>query len=134
MIVQTTAVVVLVLVSVLAAPHVPPLAAVWCCLAAMTAGLGSYLPANAAICQQAGRRYGGTASALGGGLPFLAGSLTTPLTGFLRAESVLAMSAGMAIFFGCAAIAAIGLRQKAFSDATEAEADREPVDALAREG
>src|SRR6185312_3730560 len=84
---QTSAVTVLFAAAVLAPDHRPPLALVWGALAAMTAGLGCYLPANSAIAQNAGRRLSGTASALGGGLPFLTGSLTTPLTGAFGSQT-----------------------------------------------
>jgi DHA1 family bicyclomycin/chloramphenicol resistance-like MFS transporter len=76
----------------------------------MTFGLGTYLPANASIAQQAGRRYAGTASALGGGLPFLSGSLTTPMTGALGHQTVFTMATCMALFFALAATAATWLR------------------------
>jgi DHA1 family bicyclomycin/chloramphenicol resistance-like MFS transporter len=107
---QTAAVTVL-FVSVVAAPHHrPPLAVVWVCLAAMTAGLGMFFPANPAIAQQAGRRFSGTASALSGGLPLLVGSMTTPLTGALGSQTVLTMATLMAVFFALAAISAVVLR------------------------
>ena len=46
----------------------------------------------------------------GGGLPFLSGSLTTPLTGALGRQDLLTMATCMAGFFGLAAIASITLR------------------------
>jgi len=106
-VVQSTAVFCLPAVALLSAPAAPPLAPVWICLAAMTLGLGAYLPANSAIAQREGRRYAGTASALSGGLPFLAGSLTTPLTGVLGTQTVLAMSIGMGAFFLLAVVVAV---------------------------
>ena len=115
-VIQTTAVATLFLACLVAPGHQPPLAVVWVALAGMTFGLGSYLPANASIAQQAGRRYAGTASALGGGLPFLSGSLTTPLTGALGHQTVFTMATCMAIFFALAATAACALR-----DATPAD-------------
>lgn len=69
----------------------------------MTLGLGTYLPSNSSIVQILGRRCGGTASALGGGLPFLTGALMTPLTGLLGQQSVMLMSAAMSGFFAVAA-------------------------------
>ena len=103
---QTAAVTVL-FVAVMATPrHQPPLAAVWACLGCMTIGLGAYLPANAAITQAAARRYAGTGSALGGGLPFLVGASTTPLTGLLGSQSVSTMATAMFAFFACAAVTA----------------------------
>ncbi|MBB2947375.1 DHA1 family bicyclomycin/chloramphenicol resistance-like MFS transporter [Actinoplanes lutulentus] len=109
--VQTTGVLALFAASLVATDHRPPLAVVWVCLAVMTAGLGMYLPSNGAIAQFAGRRAAGTASAFGGGLPFLAGALTTPLTGLLGSQTVLTMASCMAFFFTCAAVASIVLRK-----------------------
>jgi MFS transporter, DHA1 family, multidrug resistance protein len=105
--IQTTAVLALLVVAVAGAPEHPPLPAIWICLSLMTFGLGTYLPSNAAIAQEQGRRSAGAASALGGGLPFLAGSLTLPLTGLLGTQTVLAMAGGMAAFFTVAAALAI---------------------------
>jgi MFS transporter, DHA1 family, multidrug resistance protein len=107
---QTVGVVVLFVAVLVAGQHRPPLAVVWASLAIMTAGLGMYFPANTAIAQQAGRRYAGTASALGGGLPYLVGSLTTPLTGVFGSETVMTMATLMVLFFALAAIAAVRLR------------------------
>jgi len=105
------AVLALLAVALLSAPGVAPLAAVWTCLAVMTFGLGGYLPSNSAIAQREGRRYAGTASALSGGLPFLAGALTTPLTGLLGAQTVLAMAIGMSAFFALAIVLAVAGRR-----------------------
>ncbi len=105
-VVQTTAVAALFVVA-LAYRHQPPLAAVWICLGGMTIGLGAYLPANSSITQAAGRRYAGTASALGGGVPFLVGSCTTPLTGLIGTESVRTMATAMFAFFAVAATTAV---------------------------
>jgi DHA1 family bicyclomycin/chloramphenicol resistance-like MFS transporter len=110
--VQACGVLALVVVALVAAPSPPPLAAVWACLAVMTFGLGAYLPANASIAQRAGRRYAGTASALSGGLPFLAGSLMTPLTGLLGSQTVLTMAAGMGAFFLLAVVLAVVARPR----------------------
>jgi MFS transporter, DHA1 family, multidrug resistance protein len=107
---QTGGVIVLFLAVLVAGHHRPPLPIVWASLATMTAGLGMYLPANSAIAQQAGRRFAGTASALSGGLPFLVGSLTTPLTGVLSSETVMTMALLMMVFFALAAAAAFWLR------------------------
>jgi MFS transporter, DHA1 family, multidrug resistance protein len=107
---QTGGVVVLFIAVLVAGQHQPSLAVVWASLAAMTAGLGMYFPANTAIAQHAGRRYAGTASALGGGLPYLVGSLTTPLTGVFGSETVMTMAMLMVLFFALAAISAIWLR------------------------
>lgn len=111
--VQSVAVLALLVLAVLFAPTAPPLAVVWSCLAAMTFGLGTYLPTNSAIAQREGRRYPGTASALGGGLPFLAGAATTPLTGVLGAQTVLVMALGMGSFFLLAILVAVAAGRRA---------------------
>jgi DHA1 family bicyclomycin/chloramphenicol resistance-like MFS transporter len=110
-VVQTVSVTALFTVTLATPRHRPPLELVWLCLSGMTLGLGTYLPSNSSIVQILGRRYGGTASALGGGLPFLAGALMTPLTGLLGQQSVVAMSAAMFGFFAVAALGAVLMRQ-----------------------
>jgi MFS transporter, DHA1 family, multidrug resistance protein len=112
--VQTASVAALFLVTLLTPGHHPPLAVVWTCLSGMTLGLGTYFPSNASIVQLLGRRYGGTASALGGGLPFLTGAVMTPLTGVLGQQSVMAMSAAMVCFFMVAGVGAV-LMQRAYA-------------------
>jgi DHA1 family bicyclomycin/chloramphenicol resistance-like MFS transporter len=114
--VASTAVLALLAVALLSAPGVAPLPAVWVCLAGMTFGLGAYLPSNSSIAQREGRRYAGTASALSGGLPFLAGALSTPLTGLLGAQTVLVMSIGMSAFFVLAIVLAIAGRPRGTRD------------------
>jgi DHA1 family bicyclomycin/chloramphenicol resistance-like MFS transporter len=109
-VVQTISVSALFAVALATPGHRPPLATVWICLSGMTLGLGTYLPSNSSIVQILGRRYGGTASALGGGLPFLAGALMTPLTGLLGQQSVMAMSAAMFGFFAVAAVGSLLMR------------------------
>jgi DHA1 family bicyclomycin/chloramphenicol resistance-like MFS transporter len=109
--VQTVSVSTLFVTTLATADRRPPLAVVWLCLSGMTLGLGTYLPSNSSIVQILGRRYGGTASALGGGLPFLAGALMTPLTGVLGQQSVMAMSSAMFGFFAVAALGAVWMRQ-----------------------
>ena len=104
---QTAGVLALFVTTVLAPGLEPALTPVWVCLAVMTAGLGMYLPSNSSLVQYAGRRAAGTASALGGGLPFLAGALTTPLTGLLGSETVSTMATCMVVFFALAAVAAV---------------------------
>ncbi|MHA3703461.1 multidrug effflux MFS transporter [Jatrophihabitans sp. YIM 134969] len=104
---QTTGVAALFVLTLTAPDHRPPLGVVWACLAVMTAGLGLYYPSNATIVQHAGRRAAGTASALGGGLPFLAGAFTTPLTGLLGHQTVMTMAACMIVFFVLAAVVAV---------------------------
>ena len=111
--IASAAVLALLAVALLAAPGVAPLPAVWVCLAVMTFGLGGYLPSNSAIAQREGRRYAGTASALSGGLPFLAGARTTPLTGLLGAQTVLVMAVGMSAFFVLAVVLAVVGRSRA---------------------
>jgi DHA1 family bicyclomycin/chloramphenicol resistance-like MFS transporter len=118
-IVQTVAVLALLVVCLTAPGHHPALAPVWVCLAVMTSGLGTFLPANSSIAQQAGRRSAGAASALTGGLPYIVGSATTPLTGWFGAETVLVMGVGMAVFFTLAAIASFALRRSIAPDADE---------------
>jgi MFS transporter, DHA1 family, multidrug resistance protein len=108
---QTTAVTALFAVALAYPHHQPPLNAVWPCLAGMTIGLGAYLPANSSITQAAGRRYAGTASALGGGIPFLAGACTTPLTGLIGTQSVRTMATAMFVFFALAAAVAVATRR-----------------------
>lgn len=107
MVLQTAAVFVLFAITMLALPGRPSLTVIWLCLAAMTAGLGMYLPANSSITQDVGRRYAGAAAALGGGLPFLAGALATPLTGLLGVQTVPVMVGGMAFFFALAAVVTV---------------------------
>lgn len=69
-----------------------PLALPWVLLAVVVAGMGWCIPGTTALSQQAGRRSGGTASALTGGLTFLVGALVTPLTGFVGYRSLLPMA------------------------------------------
>jgi DHA1 family bicyclomycin/chloramphenicol resistance-like MFS transporter len=82
-VVQTLSVTALFAVTLAIPTHRPPLAVAWLCLGGMTLCLGMYLPSSCSMVQIRGRRNGGTASALGGRLPFLAGAVTTPLTGVL---------------------------------------------------
>jgi DHA1 family bicyclomycin/chloramphenicol resistance-like MFS transporter len=113
MVLQTAAVTAL-FASAMLSPHgKPPLAVIWICLSGMTLGLGTYLPANSTITQQAGRRVAGTASALGGGIPFLVGALMTPLTGIIGAQTVRAMGTAMFVFFALAAVTAARNRRTA---------------------
>ena len=95
------------LVCLLALDHTPPLPLVWAPLAVMLgAGLGMFLPASTAIVQAAGRRSAGTAAALGGGVPFFVGALTTPLTGLLGSQTVMTMASGTVFFYALALVAA----------------------------
>ncbi|MDA8438831.1 MAG: MFS transporter [Propionibacterium sp.] len=104
-IVQTLAVGALFTAATVAPDHRPALPVVWVCLSGMTLGLGTYLPANSSIVQLVGRRFGGTASALGGGIPFLVGAAMTPLTGVIGHQTVHAMAGAMVVFFALAAAA-----------------------------
>ena len=95
----------------LAPDHVPPLPLVWAPLAVMLGGLGMFLPASTSIPQAAGRRSAGTAAALGGGIPFFSGALTTPLTGLLGSQTVLTMASCTVGFYALAAAAAWRFRR-----------------------
>jgi DHA1 family bicyclomycin/chloramphenicol resistance-like MFS transporter len=81
-------------------------------LAMTVAGMGLCIPATTAIAQEVGRRVGGTASALQGGLTFGVGAAATPLTGLLGVESVTGMATIMATFFLCAVISLVLLRRR----------------------
>lgn len=74
-----------------------PLAPVWVLLGVAVAGNGFCIPATTVIAQAAGRRSAGTAASLSGGLSFLVGALTTPLTGLLGVQTVPAMVLAMAV-------------------------------------
>jgi len=74
----------------------------WVLLAITVAGMGLCIPATTAIAQEVGRRVGGTASALQGGLTFGVGAAATPLTGLTGAQSVAGMAAIMSGLFLCA--------------------------------
>lgn len=110
-VVQTSAVGLLFLATMVASDRQPSLAVVWLCLAVMTFALGVFFPTSSALSQLAGQRYGGTASALGGGLPYLIGALTTPVTGLLGSQSVGTMATVMFGFFVLSAAAAVLTRR-----------------------
>jgi MFS transporter, DHA1 family, multidrug resistance protein len=74
----------------------------WLLLCLVVAGMGLTIPASTVLAQEAGRRSGGTASALQGGIVFLVGAAATPLTGFVGYDSLLPMAACMAGFFAVA--------------------------------
>lgn len=95
----------------LAPDHLPPLPLVWAPLAVMLGGLGMFLPASTSITQAAGRRSAGTAAALGGGIPFFSGALTTPLTGLLGSQTVLTMASCTVGFYALAVAAAWRFRR-----------------------
>ncbi|HVX45796.1 MAG TPA: multidrug effflux MFS transporter [Mycobacteriales bacterium] len=88
----------------LALPHAR-LSLVWPLLVVIVAGMGLTIPATTTIAQEAGRRFSGTASALQGGLVFLVGAVTTPLTGLIGHQTVRVMAGVMALFF----LAAVGV-------------------------
>jgi DHA1 family bicyclomycin/chloramphenicol resistance-like MFS transporter len=92
-------------VALLGTGRVPWLAVPWALLSCLTAGMGLMIPASTALAQEAGRRSGGTAAALSGGLIFLSGALVTPLTGVLGYATLLPMALLMSGFFAASALA-----------------------------
>lgn len=104
----------------------------WATLAVMLAGLGMFLPSSTVVVQRAGRRLAGTAAALGGGVPFFVGALTTPLTGLLGSQTVLTMSAGTVFIYLLAVVVAWRTRRLVPSDRPEAEASGREHDLVAR--
>jgi DHA1 family bicyclomycin/chloramphenicol resistance-like MFS transporter len=74
--------------------------------------MGLMIPASTALAQEAGRRSGGTAAALAGGLVFLAGALVTPLTGVLGYRTLLPMALLMAGFFAASALALLAAHRR----------------------
>src|SRR4051794_35759362 len=94
----------LVAVAVAGTEAIPALAAPWLLLSGVTAGMGLMIPASMTLAQEAGRRSGGTAAALSGGLVFGAGALVTPLTGVIGYTTLRPMALLMAGFFGLSLI------------------------------
>jgi DHA1 family bicyclomycin/chloramphenicol resistance-like MFS transporter len=88
------------------------LAPTWALLAVVAAGMGLCIPATTALAQDAGRRFGGTASALQGGLTFGIGAAATPLTGLFGAETVTGMATLMATCFVGAAVALLAFSRR----------------------
>jgi DHA1 family bicyclomycin/chloramphenicol resistance-like MFS transporter len=86
-------------------PDPPAVVVTWVLLAVVVAGMGLCIPGTTAIAQNAGRRSGGAASALQGGLTFTVGALATPLTGVSGHQTVLVMAALMALFLLCSVAA-----------------------------
>ncbi len=82
----------------------PSLGVPWVAFSCVTAGMGLSIPAAQVLAQEAGRRSGGTASALFGGLLFLTGSIVTPLTGVLGYHTLVPMALLMCSFFGLSAL------------------------------
>lgn len=85
-----------------------PLALPWALLCLVVAGMGLTIPTTTALAQEAGRRSGGTASALQGGLAFLVGAAATPLTGIIGFHTLRPMAAAMAVFFVAALVLLAG--------------------------
>lgn len=81
------------------------LAAVWVLLGIAVAGNGFCIPATTVLAQEAGRASAGTAASLSGGLAFLVGALTTPLTGLIGVQTVLVLALGMAVLSSAALVA-----------------------------
>jgi DHA1 family bicyclomycin/chloramphenicol resistance-like MFS transporter len=96
---STTAAAALLLVALVDRDASWPVAVPWALLCAVVGGMGLSIPATTALAQQAGRRAGGTAAALTGGLTFLVGASVTPLTGILGYDSLLPMALLMTGFF-----------------------------------
>ncbi|WP_093613612.1 multidrug effflux MFS transporter [Actinoplanes philippinensis] len=86
----------------LAGPHSVPLGVPWALLCAVVGGMGFAIPAATALAQEAGRHSAGTASALQGGLTFLAGAVATPLTGVFGYDTLLPMAVTMSILYAAA--------------------------------
>ena len=84
----------------------------WVLLAIMVSGNGLTIPAATTLAQHAGRRSGGTASALQGGLTFTVGALATPLTGVTGHQTVLAMALLSVVLFSCAVALLVVLRPR----------------------
>jgi DHA1 family bicyclomycin/chloramphenicol resistance-like MFS transporter len=99
---STTAATMLTLIAVIHHAGPAPTPVVWTLLALAVAGMGWCIPGTTAIAQQAGRRYGGAASALQGGTVFVVGALATPLTGLTGHQTVLTMAILMTVLFWCA--------------------------------
>jgi MFS transporter, DHA1 family, multidrug resistance protein len=70
----------------------------WILLGGVVASMGLAIPATTTLAQGAGLRAAGTASSLQGGLVFLAGAATTPLTGVFGDDTLLPMALLMALF------------------------------------
>lgn len=101
---STTAAVALAVVALAAGDDValPP---TWALLAVVVAGMGFAIPATTVLAQEAGRRSGGTASSLSGGLTFLVGALATPLTGLTGQQDVRGMAVMMAVLLVASVVA-----------------------------
>ncbi|WP_460444557.1 multidrug effflux MFS transporter [Angustibacter aerolatus] len=83
------------LVHALTAPGGGSFAPTWVLLSVVTGAMGLSIPGTQALAQEAGARSAGTASALQGGLAFLVGAGSTPLTGLVGDRSLVPMAALM---------------------------------------
>lgn len=99
---STSAAALLLAYSAVEHPHRPATALTWVLLALVVAGNGCCIPGTTALAQEAGRRSGGAASALQGGLTFTVGALATPLTGLTGHQTVLVLAVLMTAFYSCA--------------------------------
>jgi DHA1 family bicyclomycin/chloramphenicol resistance-like MFS transporter len=88
----------------------PYLTIPWLLFSMVTGGMGLAIPASQVLAQDAGRRYGGTATALFGGLLFLAGAAVTPLTGLVGYRTLTPMAILMCAFFGFATLIVLSPR------------------------
>ena len=88
-------------------PDRPAVLVTWVLLAIVVAGMGLCIPGTTAIAQEAGRRSGGAASALQGGLTFIVGAAATPLTGLTGHQTVVAMAGLMSLFLLCSVAAVV---------------------------
>ena len=115
-----------------AAPAPTPL--VWGLLAVAVGGMGWCIPGTTAIAQQAGRRYGGAASALQGGTVFVVGALATPLTGLTGHQTVVTMAILMTVLFWLAVTVLQSTRRSARSPGKRGDAAMTPSSRLGRSG
>jgi DHA1 family bicyclomycin/chloramphenicol resistance-like MFS transporter len=76
-------------------------------LAIVVAGMGLSIPGTTAVAQEAGRRSGGAAAALQGGLTMTVGAAATPLTGLTGHQTVVVMAGLMSLFLLCSVAAMI---------------------------
>lgn len=94
------------------AGHEVALAPTWVLLALLVAGNGLTIPATTTLAQEIGRHASGTASALQGGLTFIAGSLALPLTGITGHQTVLAMALLSTLLYAASCAALLVLRRR----------------------
>ena len=99
---SSTSIFLLLLITLLSPGFLPPVAVVWTLLAGMVGPMGFSIAGSVVIALEAGRRAAGTASALSGGLPFMVGAATTPLTGLLGHQTVLTLAGCSSAFFALA--------------------------------